>query len=98
MKIIYSLEAKNQLQEIKEYISLDNKSKAINHLKQIKSKIEIIGKYPYIGKINTTMDNEKIREFIILGYKVIYKINNKSITILAIYKYINFDESKITRI
>ena len=98
MKIIYSLEAKNQLQEIKEYISLDNKNKAINHLKQIKSKIEIIGKYPYIGKINATMDNEKIREFIILGYKVIYKINNKSITILAIYKYINFDESKIIKV
>ncbi len=41
------------------------------------------------------MDNANIREFVILGYKVIYKINEKSITILAIYKYIDFDENEL---
>jgi plasmid stabilization system protein ParE len=92
MKIIYSADVKIQLQNIKEFIALDNKRRAIEYLKKIKEKIEILGKYPYIGKVNATMDSANIREFIILGYKVIYKINEKSIIILAIYKYIDFDE------
>jgi len=95
MKIIYSKEVKEQLQNIKEFIALDNKRRAIDYLKKIKEKIEILGKYPYIGKVNATMDSANIREFVILGYKVIYKINEKSITILAIYKYIDFDEEGI---
>ena len=95
MKIIYSADVKIQLQNIKEFIALDNTRQAIVYLKKIKEKIEILGKYPYIGKVNATMDNANIREFVILGYKVIYKINEKSITILAIYKYIDFDEDSI---
>ncbi|HIP51966.1 MAG TPA: type II toxin-antitoxin system RelE/ParE family toxin [Campylobacterales bacterium] len=95
MQDVYSADVKIQLQNIKEFIALDNKRQAIEYLKKIKEKIEILGKYPYIGKVNATMDNANIREFVILGYKVIYKINEKSITILAIYKYIDFDEDSI---
>ena len=98
MKIIYSAEVKIQLQNIKEFIALDNKKRAISYLKKIKEKIEILGKYPYIGKVNATMDNANIREFVILGYKVIYKINENSLTVLAIYKYIDFDEDSIKKL
>ena len=95
MKIIYSAQAKEQLNQIKYYISKDNPKVAINYLLKIKSKIELLGKYPYIGKINSVYNLENIREFVILGYKVIYKINTKTILILAIYKYINFNENSI---
>ena len=95
MKIIYSEQAKNQLKEIKSYISKDNPKVATKYLLKIKTKIELIAKYPHIGKINATFNLENIREFVILGYKVIYKINNKSITILSIYKYIDFDDNSI---
>jgi len=98
MRIIYTASVKEQLQNIKEYIAQDNRKNAIAHLKNIKSKIELIAKYPYIGKVNATMDNYNIRDFVILGYKVIYKINEKSISILAIYKYIDFDESSLEEI
>lgn len=95
MKIIYSKQAKDQLYSIKEYIAQDNKVVAIEYLSRIKHKIEMLKDYPYIGKINTTFNMEYIREFVVFGYKVIYKINKKSLTILAIYKYINFDEKQI---
>ncbi len=95
MKIIYSHSAKEQLFQIKEYIARDNRQRAITYLKQIKSKIEILGKYPYIGKVNSTMNNPKIRDFVLLGYKIIYKINVQSIMILSVYKYIDFDESSL---
>lgn len=95
MKIIYSFLAKQQLYSIKEYIALDNKEISIEYLSKIKNKIEILGNFPYIGKINSTFNLEYIRDFVAFGYKIIYKINKKSILILAIYKYIDFDETTI---
>lgn len=95
MKILYSKQAKEQLFTIKEYISLDNKEIALEYLKKIKDKIEILATYPYIGKINSTFNVQNIRDFIVFGYKIIYKINQTNIIILAIYKYINFDETKL---
>jgi addiction module RelE/StbE family toxin len=95
MKIVYSKQAKAQLSSIKQYIARDNNRVAIEYLLKIKSKIEILGDYPYIGKINTTMNITTIRDFVVLGYKIIYKINIKTITVLAIYKYVDFDEKQI---
>ncbi len=95
MKILYTALAKEQLRNIKAYIAEENPQRATQYLARIKKKIELLGKFPYIGKINATMDHEAIREFVILGYKVIYKINQKSITILALYKYIDFDEASL---
>ena len=95
MKIVYSSLTKEQLYNIKEYISLDNKKNAIIFLSKKKNKIEILATYPYLGKINTTFNLDNIRDFVIFGYKIIYKINKESILILSIYKYIDFDENSL---
>ena len=95
MKIVYSSLTKEQLYNIKEYISLDNKKNAIIFLSKIKNKIEILATYPYLGKINTTFNLDNIRDFVIFGYKIIYKINKESILILSNYRYIDFDENSL---
>ena len=51
--------------------------------------------HPYIGKVNTTFDDESIREIILDGMKIIYKIYPNSIGVVMIYKYIDLDESKL---
>ena len=84
MKLLYSQEAREQLKNIKEYISKDNKDVAVQHLLKIKLKLEILEDYPYIGKVNSTFNIENIREFVVFGYKIIYKIN---IRIFANNKY-----------
>ncbi len=96
MKIIYSKQAKEQLYSIKEYIAHDNKTVAIEYLSKIKYKIEMLMHYPYIGKVNATFNMNHIRDFVVFGYKVIYKINKESLTILTIYKYVDFDEKQIS--
>ena len=95
MKIIYSKLAKEQLTNIKEYIAADNPKAAIKHLKTIKKKIELLQDFPRLGKINATFNSANIREHVVLGYKVIYKINNKKIELLAIYKYLDLDEDQL---
>ena len=52
MMLLYSQDAKEQLKNIKEYISKDNKDFAVQHLLKIKLKLEILEDYPYIGKVN----------------------------------------------
>ena len=95
MEIVYSRQAKEQLYSIKEYISQNNKRIAIEYLLKIKYKIEILSNYPYIGKINATFSNAKIRDFVVYVYKVIYKIDEERIIILAIYRYTNLDEKNL---
>ncbi len=68
MKITYSKQAKEQLFVIKDYIAQDNKRVAVEYLSKIKHKIEILGNYPYIGKINATMNLKSIRDFVVFGY------------------------------
>ncbi len=92
MKIAYSASAENQLIQIKEFIALDNNKTANEYLVRIKEKIEILSQFPYVGKINTTLNASNIRDFVVLGHKVIYKINSDNIVILAIYKHMSFDE------
>jgi plasmid stabilization system protein ParE len=89
------MQAKEQLVNIKEYISKSSPRSARDYLIKIKSKIKLLASYPHIGKINSTLDIENIRDFVVFGYKIIYKINKDNILILAIYKYIDFDESKL---
>lgn len=95
MRILYSKQAREQLYGIKRYISSDNPGFAVEYLKRIKSKIEILKTFPYLGKVNATFNIPAIRDFVVLGYKVIYKVHNETITILAVYKYIDFDESSV---
>ena len=95
MKIIYSKQAKEQLYSIKEYIAQDNKTIAIEYLSRIKYKIEMLRHYPFIGKVNATFNMNHIRDFVVFGCKVIYKINKENLIILAIYKYVDFDEKQI---
>ena len=75
MKIYYSEQVKKQLHNIKEYIAKDNKRVASQYLLKIKEKIELIGIYPYIGKINSTMNLYYIRDFIVYGYGILVQIN-----------------------
>jgi plasmid stabilization system protein ParE len=96
MKIIYTEFVIQQLKNIKEYISLDSKKIAITHLSHIKNKIEILATYPYIGKINASANSANIREYVVLGYKVIYQISNDKLYILAIYKIIDFNEKDLS--
>ncbi len=51
--------------------------------------------YPYIGKVNTTFDDENIREIVLDGIRVIYKIYLNSVGVVMLYRYIDFNEEDI---
>lgn len=95
MNLSFSNLSREHLKAIECYIAGDNPQKAKKHLSQIISKMEIFLSFPYIGKVNAVYNIESVREFVVMGYKVIYQIRKNDILILAVYKYINFDERQI---
>ncbi|MCP5050694.1 MAG: type II toxin-antitoxin system RelE/ParE family toxin [bacterium] len=92
MSIRFSKTAKNQLHAIKSYIARDNPEIATNHIKKVMHHIRKVLEFPNVGKVNNVYKREDIREIAIEGYKVIYQIGSSVITILAVYKNIDFDE------
>ena len=95
MKVIFSKDSKEFLLKLKEFIAKDNLSRAKQYTTGLVSRITKMLQYPYIGKVNATFDDETIREIVLDGMKIIYKVYPKSIAVLMMYRYIDFDESTL---
>ena len=95
MKVNFSHESKEFIFKLKSHISLDNPSRAKSSTIKLVSRIRNMLQHPYIGKVNTTFDNESIREIILDGIKIIYKIYPNSVAVVMMYRYIDFNESDI---
>lgn len=65
--------ARDQLRDVKAYISNDNRVAASKHVKRVIERIKKILEYPFIGKSNVVYNQEDIREIAVEGYKVIYQ-------------------------
>jgi len=95
MKINFSYDSKEFIFKLKSHISKDNPTGAKRYTLKLVSRITDMLQYPYIGKVNLTFGDDTIREIILDGMKIIYKIYPQSIVVLMIYRYIDFDESNI---
>ena len=95
MKVVFSKDSKEFLFKLKKFIAKDNPSRAKQYTTDLVSRITKMLQHPYIGKVNATFDDETIREIVLDGMKIIYKIYPKSVAVLMIYRYIDFDESTL---
>lgn len=77
MKIVISNEAKDDIISIYTYIHKDSPKFAKETIKNIRSKFDIIERFPYIGKKITEIEN--YREIIYKNYRIIYKIEKDDI-------------------
>ena len=95
MRVNFSHDSKEFIFKLKSHISKDNPSRAKIYTTKLVSRIKDMLQYPYIGKVNATFDDESIREIILDGIKIIYKIYPNSVGVVMIYRYIDIDESKL---
>ncbi|MBT5933825.1 type II toxin-antitoxin system RelE/ParE family toxin [Sulfurimonas sp.] len=82
MKVNFSKDSKEFIFKTKSFISEDNPQRAKQYTLKLVSRITDMLQYPFIGKINATFNDEKIREIVLDGTKIIYKIYPKSVSIL----------------
>jgi plasmid stabilization system protein ParE len=95
MQVNFSHDSKEFIFKLKSHISKDNPSRAKSYTIKLVSRIRNMLEHPYIGKENATFGDENIREVIIDGMKIIYKIYPNSIGVVMVYKYIDIDESNL---
>lgn len=84
MKIVWSPLAVDRASEIAGYIAKDKPSAAEKWIKTVFSKVEQLKTSPKIGRIVPEIKNNQFRELIYGNYRIIYRIEAQSISILTI--------------
>jgi toxin ParE1/3/4 len=84
MKIIWSPFAIEHASEIAEYISQDKPLAAEKWINTVFTKVEALKSTPEIGRIVPEIRNNQFRELIYGNYRIIYRIEEKHISILTI--------------
>ena len=83
MKVRWTMPAANQLQNIFEYIAVENKAAAYRTVRRIREAILLAARMPYSGRVGRT---EGTREITVSGtsYLVAYRIVDNMIHVLAV--------------
>ncbi len=86
VRINWTLQAKNDLKDIAEYISKDSKLYAKRQVLTIRNRTHILKTQPYTGRIVPEIKENNTRELIEGNYRIIYRIVSKNrIDILTIH-------------
>nr|WP_321401380.1 type II toxin-antitoxin system RelE/ParE family toxin [uncultured Desulfobacter sp.] len=84
MKIIWSPLAIDRVSEIANYIAKDKPTAAENWVDKIFSKVESLSSSPKSGRIVPEINKDQYREIIYGNYRIVYRIEEKQISILTV--------------
>ena len=84
-KIYWSVQANEDLTEIKHYIARDSSKYASLIEKKILNLCKSLSKFPKIGRVVPEYNINSIREKFYKNYRIIYEILDQSISILTIF-------------
>jgi toxin ParE1/3/4 len=86
MAIIWTEPALLDLDDVAEYIALDNPSAASNYVKKVFDRIEVLAIYPNSGKQTKELNHTPYREVIVPPCRIFYKAENDVIYILHVMR------------
>jgi toxin ParE1/3/4 len=84
MKVFWSPLAVDRVSEIAEDIARDNPTAAEAWINTVFSKVGKLKGFPETGRIVPETDNKKIRELIYGNYRIIYRMEEKRISVLTV--------------
>jgi toxin ParE1/3/4 len=84
MRIEWSESAVLDLEGIKEFIERDSEYYAIEFASRIIEVVEKLSVFPNLGRKVPEVEDEMIREIVFHNYRLIYKLSDESILVLAI--------------
>jgi plasmid stabilization system protein ParE len=83
-KIIWSEQARDDLQSIVLFIARDNPPAAESFGYLLMSKVDVLAQFPQIGRVVPEENDESIREIIFRSYRIIYRtLMEKQIVAIA---------------
>ena len=83
-EVKWSPEATEDLESIAEYIARDSEFYARSVVSKILAISRKISEQPMIGRIVPEIGEQEIRERFVYSYRLVYRIQNSTITIVAI--------------
>ena len=73
-KIIWSLQARDDLREVVSFIAADNPAVAETLGYRLMSKVDMLANFPLLGRAVPEENDENIRELILRPYRIIYQV------------------------
>lgn len=86
VRINISSQFTEDLEEISDFIGKDSPFYAKKFTRKIFSLINLISKFPNLGRIVPEKQNPNIRELIYRGYRIIYRIRQLEIDFITIFQ------------
>jgi len=84
MKIIWTELAVEKLEECADYIAIDKPSAALGWVKKIQKSVRKLKGFSESGRKVPEINRSNIREIIEGNYRIIYRVEEKRITVLTI--------------
>ena len=86
MKIKWTLPAVDDLEAIREYIGRDSEFYASSFIEKILHTVDMLEKFPELGRNVPEANNPNIREVIFQNYRIMYRILGDTIQIIAVIR------------
>ncbi len=84
MKIVWSENALHDLNEIRDYISMDSPVYALRVVERILDRVEQLGLLPCMGRVVPDAQGIPLREIALTPYRIIYKVESGYIGVVTI--------------
>lgn len=85
-EIIWTEPALQSLDEIADYISLDDVKAAQNLVKKVFSKVDLLERQPSLGKKIPELDTSIYREIIVLPCRIFYRVEEEKLFIISLQR------------
>lgn len=85
-RLIWTLPARDDLQEIRHYIARDSRAHAQAMVREVRRAAERLRDFPESGRIVPEYDDPRFRETIVWPYRVLYRytVETNSVEILSV--------------
>jgi addiction module RelE/StbE family toxin len=86
MKVFWTKEALQRLQEIQDYISKDNPTVSKDFIDKLIDLAETLADNPKAGRVVPELSIENIREILHKNYRIVYLLKKNSIDVLTVFE------------
>ncbi len=83
-RVVWSPRAVDDLEAVAQYIAADSTAYAAAVVKTILNTARNFSRFPFSGRVVPELGDESIREWFAYSYRVIYRVEEETVTVAAI--------------
>lgn len=84
IEITWTKQAWHDLEQVVDYISQDSKLKAAEVTQEIFDSVERLSDFPRQGRYVPELTDSPYREILVFNYRIIYRVSNSQVYLIAI--------------